>query len=224
LILKWDIWLKALVKNVRKWPNCRSALTAAGFWMAFIPCYQELFPAPVADNRTNPSKQGEVTRAFFIPEAVLIMWKIILPALLAILYSLSPYDVLPDFILGWGWVDDAIVLWFLWRYLKKLKERSAWSRNEYGQTRSDTSGSGPHEEENPSGTGSNRQKAPKDPCSILGVNHGASTEEIKKAYRHLANQYHPDKLAHLGEEFRVLAESRFKEIQQAYQTLISRTK
>lgn len=152
------------------------------------------------------------------------MWKIILPVSLAVLYSLSPYDVLPDFILGWGWVDDAIVLWFLWRYLKKLKERSAWSQNEYGQSRADTSGSGSHGEEDPSGTGSNRQKAPHDPYTVLGVPPGASTEEIKQAYRHLANRYHPDKVAHLGEEFRVLAETRFKEIQEAYQKIMTRAK
>jgi DnaJ like chaperone protein len=31
--------------------------------------------------------------------------------------------------------------------------------------------------------------------------------------------YHPDKVIHLGEEFRELAENRFKEIQKAYQEL-----
>jgi len=152
------------------------------------------------------------------------MWKIILPALLAILYSLSPYDVLPDFVLGWGWMDDAIVLWFLWRYLKKLKERAAWPHNEYEQPRADTSGNGSHAEENQSDAGSNRQKAPHDPYTILGIRRSASTDEIKQAYRRLANQYHPDKVTHLGEEFRVLAETRFKEIQEAYQKLISGSK
>ncbi len=47
----------------------------------------------------------------------------------------------------------------------------------------------------------------------------ASTEEIKHAYRELAGKYHPDKLEHLGDEFKALAEMRFKEIQQAYQEL-----
>jgi DnaJ-class molecular chaperone len=40
----------------------------------------------------------------------------------------------------------------------------------------------------------------------------------------LAGQYHPDKVSHLGEEFRQLAEKRFKEIQVAYQELIRNKK
>ena len=41
-------------------------------------------------------------------------------------------------------------------------------------------------------------------------------EEIKKAYRKLSMQYHPDKVRHLGEEFRLVAEEKMKEINQAY--------
>ncbi|MGD9175195.1 MAG: DnaJ domain-containing protein, partial [Desulfobacterales bacterium] len=67
------------------------------------------------------------------------------------------------------------------------------------------------------------QYAEKDPAwnphRILGVSDKASAEEIKHAYRELANKYHPDKLEHLGDEFKTLAEKRFKEIQQAYQEL-----
>jgi len=58
-----------------------------------------------------------------------------------------------------------------------------------------------------------------DPYEILGVNRHASESEIKNAYRKLANKYHPDKVNHLGDEFKSLAEKRFKEIQEAYQKL-----
>ena len=51
---------------------------------------------------------------------------------------------------------------------------------------------------------------------ILGVDKNASIEEIKSAYRKLASQYHPDKVANLGDEFVQLAEEKFKVIQDAY--------
>ena len=48
---------------------------------------------------------------------------------------------------------------------------------------------------------------------ILGVDRGASTEDIKKAFRNLARQYHPDANPDPG------AEARFKEINAAYEVL-----
>ena len=56
----------------------------------------------------------------------------------------------------------------------------------------------------------------KDYYHILGVTKTASDEEIKKAYRKLAHQYHPDKPT--GNE------AKFKEINEAYQVLSDKTK
>lgn len=53
----------------------------------------------------------------------------------------------------------------------------------------------------------------------LGVSKSASAEEIKKAYRALARQYHPDR--NPGDK---QAEKRFKEIQDAYDVLSDSTK
>lgn len=53
-------------------------------------------------------------------------------------------------------------------------------------------------------------------CEVLGVSRGASFEEIKKAYRTLSMQYHPDKVGHLGDEFKQVAEEKMKEINAAY--------
>ncbi len=54
---------------------------------------------------------------------------------------------------------------------------------------------------------------------VLGLKPGASQEEIKSAYRKLSMQYHPDKVLHLGEEFRAIAEEKMKEINAAYRQL-----
>ncbi|MFH1885653.1 MAG: J domain-containing protein [Pseudomonadota bacterium] len=62
-------------------------------------------------------------------------------------------------------------------------------------------------------------KPKKSPHEILEVPLSATPQEIWKAFRAKANQYHPDQVQHLGEEFRVLAEERFKDIQQAYREL-----
>lgn len=57
-----------------------------------------------------------------------------------------------------------------------------------------------------------------DPYSVLGVPRGASDEEIKKAYRKLSRQYHPD--ANINNPNKDQAEAKFKEVQQAYQQIM----
>src|ERR671917_437314 len=53
-----------------------------------------------------------------------------------------------------------------------------------------------------------------DPYKVLGVDRKASDDDIKKAYRKLARQYHPDRNPNNPS-----AEERFKEVQQAYSIL-----
>ena len=151
------------------------------------------------------------------------MWKIIL-LVLALLYVLSPYDLLPDLIIGWGWIDDLVILGFLWRYFHLLKKRKRFQNyRQSGENAYNDRKNKKADGERTSHSDPNTQDstAIKNPYEILEIERGSSQEDIKKAYRQLAGKYHPDKVEHLGDEFKILAEKRFKEIQRAYQELRS---
>ena len=154
-----------------------------------------------------------------------MMLKIFL-MILGLIYILSPYDLLPDFIMGFGWLDDAAILALIWRYivpLMKNRPKRHYSddkgKGSYSNRKDEDKGFSEQET-----YGSNRkhtdEKTPDDPYMILGIGRDASPDEIKEAYRRLAKQYHPDRVIHLGEEFRILAEKKFKEIQEAYQKIM----
>ena len=53
----------------------------------------------------------------------------------------------------------------------------------------------------------------RDYYDVLGLSRGASEEEIKRTFRKLALEYHPDRNKDEG------AEEKFKEINEAYQVL-----
>jgi len=150
------------------------------------------------------------------------MWLLlrrILPIALVALYILSPFDLVPDFLVGPGWIDDLFVLGLLIWF---LSGRSPFF-GRFGSPYSRSYRSGQGSSAGPSGT-SNRQtgrsEARADPYSVLGVKPGASLEEIKEAYRAAASKYHPDKVAHLGKEFQELAHRKFLAVQEAYERLI----
>jgi len=54
--------------------------------------------------------------------------------------------------------------------------------------------------------------------SILGISRGASDDEVKKAYRKLVREYHPDRMQAKGvpEDFMKIANEKMTEINQAY--------
>ncbi len=58
-----------------------------------------------------------------------------------------------------------------------------------------------------------------DPYQILSIPTSSSQETIRSAYRARMNEYHPDKVAHLGGELQELAHRKVLEIQKAYQQL-----
>lgn len=54
---------------------------------------------------------------------------------------------------------------------------------------------------------------------ILEIEKTASNDEVKKAYRRMAMKYHPDKVSHLGEDFKKSADEKFKMVNQAYEKI-----
>ena len=137
------------------------------------------------------------------------------PILAALLYVISPVDLVPDFIPGFGWLDDLVVLgvlvWYLtarqrgqypWDVFRGRTGRPWWRRP-----------SGPRPED------LTADFSRMDPYTLLEVSPQASPEEIKAAYRRAVARYHPDKVAHLGQEFQELAHKKLLAIQEAYETL-----
>jgi len=126
-----------------------------------------------------------------------------------LIYLVNPFDLLPDMAPGLGWLDDLGLLALLWYFFLR-RGQGAPSSGFDGRdgARAESTWQGRPETE-----------AAADPYKVLEISPGASPAEIHKAYRRLAAQYHPDKVAHLGDDLRVLAEKKFKAIQAAYDAL-----
>jgi len=136
------------------------------------------------------------------------MFKKYLPWLICLLYFINPYDVVPDFLLGLGWLDDLAVFGLVLWWVSRLRRAYQASSTSSTYARKEQAAPG-------------RQEAPEeDPHKILGIQHSASEQEIKSAYKRLAAQYHPDKVQHLGKEFQELAHKKFVAIQKAHDMLM----
>ena len=142
------------------------------------------------------------------------MTKGLLYLIAALLYVLFPRDLLPDFLAGWGWLDDLVVIYVFWRLYRRQRQVRK-NTDHTDQARQSADGRQSH-------TAGNGGPGHPDPYAVLEIDPGASTEEIKAAYRRLVAQYHPDKVQHLGKDLQELAEERFKEIQRAYDFLVRR--
>lgn len=64
-----------------------------------------------------------------------------------------------------------------------------------------------------------RTSTGKDPYAVLGISRDAGEREIKRAYRKLISQHHPDKLGDVPAELKRRAEERAREINAAYERI-----
>lgn len=125
-----------------------------------------------------------------------------------LIYLIWPADLIPDFFGVVGWVDDILVLGFsIYMAVQSLRKRVRQGPQHAGNARREV-------------PGAFREKPVlQDPYEILGISSDASKNEIKEAYRREMAKYHPDKVEHLGKEFKAIAEEKAKALQEAYTRL-----
>ena len=134
--------------------------------------------------------------------------------ILAVLYLVFPRDLIPDFLgRGLGFVDDLLLIaTLIYFYRNRLREFAARTTRESG-------GEGQRESSSPDQAAASEGSF--DPYEVLGIPPSATREAIRVAYKARMTEYHPDKVAHLGEELQALAHRKALEIQKAYQQLCS---
>lgn len=88
-----------------------------------------------------------------------------------------------------------------------------WEENSYNRRREEK------RRENKETTQTSSTKGRAWALKILGLKEGATEEEIKKAYRKAALQYHPDRLTNASEAQVAKATEKFREICEAYEIL-----
>jgi len=54
---------------------------------------------------------------------------------------------------------------------------------------------------------------------ILEIKKNATNDEVKKAYRKMAVKFHPDKVSHMGDEYKESAKQKFQKMKDAYENI-----
>jgi hypothetical protein len=128
--------------------------------------------------------------------------------IIGVLYLILPRDLIPDFLgRGLGLIDDLLLIGLLTYYYRKYL-REYLARATGGQAQREGSERAQENTDSESAF---------DPYEILGVSPSAPKEAIRAAYKARMQEYHPDKVAHLGEELQALAHRKAQEIQRAYE-------
>ena len=55
--------------------------------------------------------------------------------------------------------------------------------------------------------------------AVLELSPSASDDDVKRAYRRMAMKYHPDKVSTLGPDVQRAAADKFRQVQEAYETI-----
>jgi uncharacterized membrane protein YkvA (DUF1232 family) len=131
--------------------------------------------------------------------AVTVVW---------VVYLVSPIDLIPDFFGLFGRVDDVAVGVFLYRLYRH-------HRAHYGSPSRPSTETG-------RGETVSKEATSGDPYTVLGVASNATRAEVEQQFRTLMQQYHPDKVAHLGAELRSLAHEKCLELQRARERILQR--
>ncbi|MEY4667816.1 MAG: hypothetical protein RL518_515 [Pseudomonadota bacterium] len=130
--------------------------------------------------------------------------------ILALVYFVFPLDLIPDIFGPFGRFDDLIIFGLaLWRVLKDRRERAA------SQHRANGAGQG----QGTDTPGHKHTTKPADPYALFKLSPKATQAEVDERYKELVKDYHPDRVAHLGEDLRKVAHEKMIEIQQAYEFL-----
>ena len=142
----------------------------------------------------------------------LMKWLIVAAAV----YFVLPFDLIPDFLGIPGRIDDLVTIALLaWLYRRHVRQYVATGSGSGGEAAGRSANAG-------SGQGSpaqSRHAKAFDAYEVLEISRSASGDAIKAAYRARMKEYHPDKVAHLGEDLQKLAHERSQEIQRAYRQL-----
>jgi DnaJ-domain-containing protein 1 len=95
-----------------------------------------------------------------------------------------------------------IIGYFIFRYITKLVKEMALRKGPGNKDQSRFRDYGDTED---------------DYRQILGITNIDSAADIRKRYKELLAQYHPDKVQHLGVEFQEMAEKKTRAIMEAYE-------
>ena len=129
-----------------------------------------------------------------------------------VLYLRSPIDLIPDRAGAVGLLDDLVALLlgggWMWKRLPRPQ----------GQ-RAGASGAGAGASQSRGGDATEERTGRFDPYEVLGIERGASQDDIRRAYHEQLRRYHPDRVDGLGDELQRVAHARTLDIRRAYDAL-----